>query len=321
MGYENDNQSNTPTATIDEELKSWPETVYTDIAESEARKHQAYQDSVRRVETRKRISRKIVLLILITIVISLPVFWYFLRDTQIKPVATTTTPATTPSTGIDLQNSQLSASPTENGEFYQRTEAKVASNGQEILEVIEYDFYSNKFIVNNTALKNKSDLIATFGGLREEFKDSWILIFATASLEAYEEYNLELCRNRLYAVKDMLADTVGISAKGYWGILAGEYKMTMEGISPENVEDEENKVARERGEKWLAPQRKLIVITIRAIAKLTPEIEKEIPFVVAKHVYGQGMLPRNYDAPNSTPFLLEKKDRIQNTSGSRSPSQ
>lgn len=302
MAYEGEKLSDEPAATIEDELRDWPESVYHLVSEAEARKRASNQAVIQKAGKRRRIVFAILAILLFTAIISL-ILW--LRSSRNAAVGPQTATAIQPRT--DIQNTQLNVSPTENGEYYKKTEASVTSEGHEILRVVQYDFYAGKFIVDNTQLQNESALVDMFAEMREQLKDSWVIIFATASLEGYEDHNLDLCRRRLYAVKDLLEADAGISARGYWGISAGEFKISLHNVAPEKWEDEENIIAKEKGKLWLADQRRLIVITIRGTAPLSNQAKEQVPFVVARHVYEQGMLPRNYDAPNSTPFALTAK--------------
>jgi hypothetical protein len=302
MAYEGEKLSDEPAATIEDELREWPESVYHLVSEAEARKRASNQAVTQKAEKRRGVVLAILALLLVTGIIFLTFWLRASRNAAIGPqTATTIQPRT------DIQNTQLNVSPTENGEYYKKTEASLTSEGHEILRVVQYDFYAGKFIVDNTQLQNESALVDMFAGMREQLKDSWLIIFATASLEGYEDYNYDLCRRRLHAVKDLMERDAGISARGYWGILAGEYKMDLHDVPPEKWEDEENIIAKKKGKVWLADQRRLILITIRETAPLSDQAREQVPFVVARQVYEQGMLPRNYDAPNSPPFALTAK--------------
>jgi hypothetical protein len=320
MDYEGEKLSSGSTATIEEEMREWPENVHTDVAEAVARGQHERQTQVQQAHGRRRLLLTTLTLLLCLGLVSLPLWWYFRRREPVTTAPSSTIAASIPTPRTDINNIRLSVGPTENGENFKKTEASVTSGDQEILKVVKYDFYSGKFIVNNTTLRNEQTMVATFQGLREQLKESWIIIFATTSLEGYEDYNLDLCNRRLYAMKDMLAQDAGISAKGYWGILAGEFKIDLDNVKQEEREDEENRIAQKLGEKWLSDQRRLIVITIRETAPLSQQVRDQVPFVVSKYVYEQGMLPRNYDAPNSTPFPLNgKSDSARSTNSNRSP--
>jgi hypothetical protein len=322
MDYEGEKLSSGSTATIEEEMREWPESVHTDVAEAEAHGRQARQTQNQQAQSRRRIFLTTLILLLAFGLGAIPVWWYFSRREPVKPASSAPSTASTAAPRADLDNTQLSVGPTDNGEYYKKTEASVTSGGQEILKVVKYDFYSGKFIVNNTSLKNEKTMVSTFQGLQGQLKDSWVIIFATASLEGYEDYNLELCTRRLYAVRDMLARDASVPARGFWGVLAGEFKIDLNNVPEEKIEDEENKIAQERGEKWLSDQRRLIVITIRETSPLSQQARDQVPSVVAKYVYEQGMLPRNYDAPNSDPIpLTAKSDSARSATTNRSHTQ
>jgi hypothetical protein len=292
-----------------QEITEWPESVHQQVSQAEKSRLAALQRSALNANQRRRRLRQGLLSLLVILIAGTASLFLWRRlGRDNAAVSPSPTPVVAASPSSDLQNTQLSVNPTDNGEYYKRTEASVTDEGQEILKVIQYDFYASRFIVNNTTLRNERGLVSALTGLYEQQANSWVLIFATTSLEGYEDYNMVLCRRRLYAVRDLLSREAEISPRGgYWGILANEFDPAeLATTSRELREDEENRIARERGPVWLSDQRKLIVITIRETSPLSDKARKQVPLVVARHVYEKGMIPRNYDASGSTPFMLNK---------------
>ncbi len=297
--------------TIEDELKSWPSNVHSNVAEAEMLGRSERQKQTQQAARRRRIIAGILVLSAGLLVV-IPLIVYFSRTSS---VASNGSRAIQPA---ELQNAQVKVGTTENAEDYKRTEATVTFDEKEILRVVQYDFYASKFIVDNTALRDKPAIIKHFTSLHEQLKDSWVIIFASASLEGDEDHNLDLCRCRLYAVEALLNDEAGVKARGYWGILAGEYKINLANIESGRREEEEDRIAKDRGTKWLSEQRRLIVVTIREIAPLTSEARELVPLIVANKINENKMFPQDYDAPNSAPFLLKSQNTNSNESTNRS---
>jgi hypothetical protein len=63
----------------------------------------------------------------------------------------------------------------------------------------------------------------------------------------------------------------------------------------------------------------LIVVGVTQLAPLTPQGAKQVPFVVAQHLYDKDLIPKNYDSSGMKPFLLLVPKAPEATeSGSRS---
>lgn len=295
--------------TIEEELKVWPESTYAAVAQATEQGRK-----IRNTETHRRYWLSGAFALLLGGIALIGYLFYYKSGTleAVQPYNSINRQAESNSTSIsvptsmeNLQNSQLDVGGTNNRENFSETESIVKSEGNEILKVIKYEFYAGKFIRNNTALKDVQNLILTLKGLDKKLNDSWIIIFASASLEGNKDYNLDLCQRRIYAVKAMLQNDVGVSSRGYWGILAGEYKFDFNAPLGQEEEEEEERLAAEKGEKWLSEQRKLIIITIQETKPLEPKAKEQVAKIVAKHTYEKGILPAPYDAPNSEPFGLK----------------
>lgn len=315
MGYDDDKSSDRPAATIEQELEDWPESIYSDVLAARARGTQARQNQIQRVKFWRQFKwAASSLLALIVLLVS--IWWLVGRREVSQPTSSAASVSPTPAlpgppaTAADLEQSQLKTEQPNDNEQIRRIESKVVSKDGEILAVVRYDFKYGTFIVNNTELKNQGGLAATFRSLREQLKDAWVLIFATASVENTVKYNLELCERRLYAVRDLLKQDAALEPSGgYWGILAGEFKADQtRGLTPTKEEALEEQLANELGNSWLDPQRKLIVVTIRPLRQLTPEAQARVPFVVKEKIYNESEkdhLPHEYDASNNEPFALK----------------
>jgi len=288
--------------TIEEELQQWPKSIHTEVAEAEAqgRRQQELVDS-----KGKRRRTALVALLLLFIVGGLISAWLYLRREQ--PLA----PAQVAKTEPRLDNSKLQDVHTDNKDDFKQTTATVTENGEVLLDVVQYDFYASKFIVNNTDLTNQAEMIKTFRGLRDQLTNGWVVIFTAASVEGHEDHNLRLCSRRLYAVRDMIANEAATTTRGYWGILAGEFKMDLNGVAHQREEEEEEKAAVKFGEKWLSEQRKLIVITIKEKQPIPLQLNAQVPLIVAKHLYDNGVLPKDYDHSDSAPFQLANRKSAQ----------
>jgi hypothetical protein len=332
MDYDSDKSSNRSSSVIEKELEEWPESINSDVLAARARGTQTRQNQNQRIKFWSQFKWAASALIVL-IVLLVAVWWQFGRRREVnQPTlsATTTSPTPAlpgpPATASELDQAKLKTGKSDDTEQIRKTESKVVSGDQEILSVVQYDFKYGTFIVNNTELKNQGGLTAIFRSLRDELKNGWVLIFATASVENTVKHNLELCERRLYAVRDLLKQDAALDPSGgYWGILAGEFKAEQtQGLPPKEEEKREEQLANELGESWLGPQRKLIVITIQPLRQLTPEAKARVPFVVAKKIYdesAENRLPHNYDASDNEPFVL-KAGPIGNPTNttSRSPS-
>lgn len=294
-------------ATIKEELQRWPSSGRTDIVAAEARGRAERQIAKQKEDRRHRTF--ILLLGLIMLLGSISVGWWYTakRKASTSQPEIAGTPSATPLTNANLESAQMKVGTVEPGADFTRTEASIISNKDEILAVVKYDFYPSKFIRNNTALKNQGEMTATFSSLSGQLKNAWVVIFTTASLEGNVDYNLRLCRDRLYAVRDLMKNNAAIAARKYWGILAGEYKTNLQGVTPGQEEDQENIIAAQRGETWLSEQRRLIVITIQEKQHIPVQFSDQVPIIVARHLYEAGLLPKDYDHPDSKPFPLTGK--------------
>jgi hypothetical protein len=286
----------------EQELREWPENIRNVIAD-ETHRRAAQQSASAQKAKRRRI---VLIFCLCAVVLLISSFFIWRRlSRQHEPLQVSANPK-----NPDLQSSKFDPKSTDIWEYYKRTEASVKTDeGEEILKVVQYDFYGGKFIVDNTHLRNEDILTATFAGMRDELKDGWVLIFATASLEGRESHNLILCCRRLYAIKQLMVTNAGESNKGYWGILAGEANpKELNGVAPEERHEVKNKLAREHDKEWLAEQRKLIVVSIRQTQPLSAESEVKVPFVVAKYLYDHNLLPHDYQGSNSTPKQLSESN-------------
>jgi hypothetical protein len=293
-----------PPSTIDNEMREWPESVYLKTAVAEAKGKSVQPRDAQKADKRRGALLWTMLLVVLVIGGGLALWWY-LDKNRLPPKIGQSGPSPSPPliSSIDPKDIEIKVAEPNNRDNHRVTEATIKSAGQDILKLVKYEFYSSKFIVNNTSLKNERELVSIFKGIMSDLSNSWILIFASASLEGDVDYNTDLCNRRIYRVRDLIAKDVGVTTKGYWGILAGEYKMRLPGLAPE--EEEENNIARERGEKWLEPQRKLIIITIKELQPIAPEDQSKVPSWVSKRISAQDMLPKTYDAPESEPFSLQ----------------
>jgi hypothetical protein len=303
----------TPPSRIEDEMRDWPASPYLKAAVAESTGSPKPDPLLQKSVSRRRAFSWPLLIATLTAA-ALVIWWFGLRNsnrviTQSNSSPTpvmTPTPAPPPS--FDPQTAQVKAGEPNNRDGYRVTEATISSAGQDLIKLVKYEFYSSWFIVNNTTLKNEGDMVNVFKSQQEEISGTWVLIFASASLEGDEGYNTDLCRRRIYRVKELMSQDAGIKAKEYWGILAGEYKMPLPGVAPGYEEEAEEREAKKRREGWLSPQRKLIVITIHELKPIPKDKYQEVPLYVARSISAQDMLPRTYDAPDSPPFLLKDGD-------------
>ena len=293
-------------------MRDWPESPYLKAAVAELTgTPKLGQQPQNEVSRRRAFGWP---LLIVALVAAFLIWWFGFRVSNRVVTQTTSTPTPamtpTPAPSFDPQTAQVKMGEPNNRDNYRITEGTISSAGQDLLKLVKYEFYSSRFIVNNTTLKNEGELVNVFRSRQEEIAGAWVLIFATASLEGDEGYNTGLCLRRIYRVRELMARDAGIKAKEYWGILAGEYKMPLPGVGPGQEEEAEEQEARKRGESWLSPQRKLIVITIQEAKAIQIPKDKyqEIPLYVARSIAAQDMLPRTYDAPDSQPFLLKDSD-------------
>ena len=152
MDQEGEGISGASPTTIAEELKKWPESVYHDVAAAEAAGR-----SARRVEqSEKRRYRTVVTTILAILIIASGAVFAFLyiRDRPIVDSPTAMNKQTS-----NLQSVEVTVKPTENDQYYEKTEATISSAGQDVLKVVKYDFYLSKFKRNNPSVKNQAPRI------------------------------------------------------------------------------------------------------------------------------------------------------------------
>lgn len=314
----NNQSSKKSASSIDEEMKKWPKSPYIEAAVAEARARPAL--GTKPAQSRRRISLLPIILAFV-VVLSLLLFAYF-RQPERKQSAgvgptiqsPTSLPTPTPLSSFDPKTAKVEVGEQTNGPGYRLTPAVINTNGEDILRLVRYEFYSSRFIagstelkhiLNDKSLKNEEELVSIFRSQKEELSNSWILIFTTASVERDPDFNSALCERRIYHVRDLIARAMGGAPRGYWGISAGEFKLQLpRGMTPEQEEAAEERIARKEGEQWLAPQRKLVVIAIKEVKPLAPELQGRVPFDVALSISSSDMLPKTYDAPESKPFPL-----------------
>jgi hypothetical protein len=303
--------------TIEEELGQWPEHIDARVAEALLVAQQDRSEQERSRNSRRKRAWIAALASAVVLLSAVALLWWFKGE---KPaLQSSSQPAPTQPVPVsNLQNTNLNVGKSEQTQSVKETEATLSQQGQEILRIVKLDFFGSKFIVDNTRLKNQGDLIENFQRRRDSLDGGWVLIFAAASLEGHEDYNLRLCSQRLVAVRRLMQNGADIKAKSYWGILAGENKVDLPGVKPEDEEEAEEAFADERGEPWLAEQRRLIVVGIKEIVPLQPQAAEQVPYVVAKHLYDNNLLPKNYDSSGSKPFLITQKASAEDGGGGRS---
>lgn len=301
MDEKSANLSVSDETTIEDELRQWPQSIDTEVAAAAAKGREQEAAAARKSRTRRGLLI-VALILAVGIAVLIPIWLYMQREPgRGDNVAIAQPPLAKPPL---LERSTLEVGQTDNAEDYKQTTATISENGEQILDVVQYEFYASKFIVNNTKLNNQSEMVDTFLRLRGALTDNWIVIFTAASVEGHEDYNLGLCRNRLYAIRDMISKEAVVSVRGFWGILAGEYEADLSGIAGEQEEEREEAAAAQNGEKWLSQQRSLIVITIKERKPLPANLSDRVPVVVAEHLYKKGIIPKDYDNSSSTPFRL-----------------
>jgi hypothetical protein len=171
-----------------------------------------------------------------------------------------------------------------------------------------FDFFANRFLRGKEVLSNSDGLQEAF---HQEFfqsalKNSWVVIFAGASFDDQEDYNLELCGRRVRYVVQLLRETEGISPLGLWGIRAGEYKETPAGRTTPLSEEEEEVQAKLMGPKKLATQRRLLIISITPVGKQYPTSDGQaIVAATAQLLLENGIIPKTYDYAATAPTLLD----------------
>jgi hypothetical protein len=323
------NQSSKKTSSpIDEEMKKWPKSPYIEAAIAEALRPERKPAPVPPAPARRLRLPVIIALALLGVGLALLLYIY-LRPRPPQPPherlqAQSTPqqqPSPTPASAFDPKTADVRVGEPVRGPGYVATPFVISSDGQDILELVQYEFHSSRFIagsaelkniLDDKSLKNEEQLKAVFKSRKDELSKSWILIFTTASVERDPAYNEALCERRIYHVRDLIKESVGATPKGYWGILAGEFKIELpRGKTPQEEEEIEEQMAREKGEPWLGPQRKLIVIAIKEKSPLAPELGARVPYDVALSVSSRDMLPKTYDAPESRPFPLSEAAKGQ----------
>jgi hypothetical protein len=186
------------------------------------------------------------------------------------------------------------------------TKAVVTTNNDRFA-VRLYDFDANRFLKGKELLADPSGLQRIFWAEQKEhakeFADAWIVIFAGASFESDASFNLNLCRQRVNAVANLMVQETGIIGQGYWAIRAGEFKA--EGIAEADEEVAEERRAAELGERKLAEQRRLIVIVILPPQSRTPQEAQTQLSSVVKTLSDHRLLPTNYDYGQTEPAPIE----------------
>jgi hypothetical protein len=295
-------------STIDDEMEAWPESPYIRAAVAEAHGRAAEVQVPSAPMPRPRRAAPLLLLLVVGLLLTagLALWWYVSRRPEAPVVSGGGSPSPTPTPVLSFNPKEATVKVGEpnNRDGYRVTTGVISSGGSNILKFVKYEFFSDYFLFNNTSLKNEPRMKAILRERKPELDDSWVIIFATASMEGHADYNTELCRNRIYRVRDMMAQEVNVSAKSYWGILAGEFKMPLPGIRPEREEEEEDELAKKSGEEVLWRQRKLIVISIKELQPLAPAVQQRVPLDVALSISATDVLPKTYDAPESEPFPL-----------------
>jgi len=201
--------------------------------------------------------------------------------------------------------------------YYVLTKASLDTN-EGPLDLYTYDFYSNRFLKNKEILTDPNLMKDIFAGfrtndeLRQRIEKSWVLIFAGASMEGSESYNLALSCERVRAVARMMVKDAGISSGGYWAIRAGEYKGTNgEGISRNDQEQETflSHLTPQQKEDQLAPERRLIVAIITPHYRVSTGSEDGKMTLLANEFYRNKLLPDGYqytlDQSRAKPMLID----------------
>lgn len=188
-------------------------------------------------------------------------------------------------------------------DYYTIRTARVTTPANGELDVILYDFDSNRFLKGKVILDNQAVLEGIFRGLREELQKSWIIIFAGASIEGKSSRNLILCRERVRAVYQIMRNDIDITGLGYWAIRAGEYK----GRGALLTDEDEERIAERIGESGLADQRRLIVIATIPKQSQPASNFAGIMNNLAKLFYDNEFLPSDYDNSRTEPALLDSQ--------------
>lgn len=157
-------------------------------------------------------------------------------------------------------------------------------------------FDQNRFLRNRVALINPTTLEVALQGLRDDLRNKWIVIFAAASIEGDDDYNLQLCRDRVAAVVGMLRAHLSGTTTRYWGLPVGEAVVTS--ARERAGEPEEEAIAAKLGEDQLRKQRQLILIAIDAQDGKAPS--DRLVGLVVQQLRERKLLPTEYDFGAST---------------------
>jgi hypothetical protein len=155
-----------------------------------------------------------------------------------------------------------------------------------------YEFDRNTFLRDKTALNQEALFREAVSKISDNLHDSWLIIFAGASVDGKPSLNRDLCRKRVIDVANMMRQIPSISTNRYWGIPAGEKRLfdsqgrQLDEIEEENVSIEE-----------LARERILIVIAIRPRnIPTSPNSNQPSPRLI-EVLYENKLLPTDYDYP------------------------
>ena len=268
----------------------------------EATRREREEAARRQIEIRSRRRVVVVLILAVSATVGATATYYWSRwfPPGPQPTQVHSKPAEKPSqvsvTGRSIQDAcQVVAA-----------DAYVAGFGSFSIKV--FDFFANRFLRGKEVLSNSGGLQDAF---HQEFfqsalKDSWVVIFAGASFEDQEDYNLELCGRRVRYVVQLLRETEGISPRGLWGIRAGEYRETPPGRTTALSEEEEEVQAKLMGPKKLATQRRLLIISITPVGKQFPAAnDQAIVAATAQLLLENGIIPKNYDYASTAPTFID----------------
>lgn len=181
------------------------------------------------------------------------------------------------------------------------TKLNVRANGTNTFAVDVFDFDGDRFLKGKRVLDDAQSFRDAIAGASNELRDTWLLIFAGASVEGIPEDNLKLCRHRVDFVATMIAETIPGGKQRYWAIRAGEFKMTLQGH--EMSEEEEDQYAYQVGEQVLSHQRRLILVSVKP-GGVPADRSVEVVAAVARKLLEAHVLPREYDYADSTPVAV-----------------
>jgi hypothetical protein len=174
---------------------------------------------------------------------------------------------------------------------YTMRKATVTLPNEGVFDLRRYEFDRNTFLRDKTVLNEENLFRETVSKISQELGNSWLIIFAGASVDGKPPLNRDLCRKRVIDVANMMRSIPGISANSLWGIPAGEKKL-VDSHGRQLNETEEEEISTDE----LARERVLIVITVRRRGNRPgPDLKPSQQLIEV--LYSNNLLPSDYDYP------------------------